>query len=173
MRRRYAIVLIALVALVAFGIQCAWLASHTARADSTAPSVVRHPVSDPQVQSTNDTFVAAVLARIHGHEKEPASKVFKNIQLPWFKNLVAEDLLSIMNGGYSRALGVTCTHCHDELDFASDDKRPKRAAREMAEMHKMINERLTTMKELAPRPDERSINCMACHRGELDPRGAG
>ena len=37
-----------------------------------------------------------------------------------------------MNYGYSRALGVSCMHCHVEQDFASDEKRPKRAAREMA-----------------------------------------
>ena len=39
-----------------------------------------------------------------------------------------------MDVGYSRALGVSCTHCHDDQKFASDEKRPKRAAREMAGM---------------------------------------
>jgi alpha-beta hydrolase superfamily lysophospholipase len=54
----------------------------------------------------------------------------------------SERLLLIMNLGYSRALGVSCTHCHMEEDFSSDDKRPRRAAREMAAMHRMINDQL-------------------------------
>ena len=132
------------------------------------------PAAAPDARrKANDALMAPILERIRGREKEPASKVFKNIQLPWFKDVAAGNLVSIMDGGYSRALGVTCTHCHDELDFSSDAKRPKRAAREMARMHKQINEQLAQMKELEPEPDERSINCMACHQGRLDPRKAG
>jgi hypothetical protein len=116
---------------------------------------------------------ARVLERIRGREKEPASQVFKNIQIPWFKDVPAGNLISIMEGGYGRALGVTCTHCHEANDFSSDAKRPKRAAREMARMHKGINEQLAAMKELETDPEERSINCMVCHQGRLDPRKAG
>ena len=82
----------------------------------------------------------------------------------------AETFLVIMNVGYSRALGVRCTHCHVEQDFASDEKRPKRAAREMAVMHRMINGQLRQMQNLEPPPDKRSINCFSCHRGAIDPR---
>jgi hypothetical protein len=124
-------------------------------------------------KQANDALVASIRQQIRGREKEPASEVFKNIRLPWFKGVAAGNLLSIMDGGYSRALGVSCTHCHDELDFSSDAKRPKRAAREMARMHKQINEQLAAMKELEPAPEERSINCMVCHQGKLDPRKAG
>ena len=74
-----------------------------------------------------------------------------------------------MNRGYSRALGVACTHCHVEDDFASDDKRPKRAAREMAHLHRMINEQLSKMQDLEPKPEGRFINCSTCHRGEINP----
>jgi hypothetical protein len=124
---------------------------------------------DPRTKA-NGPLIAKVLDRIRGREKEPASRVFQNIQLPWLEDVEAETLVSIMDVGYSRALGVACTHCHDELDLSSDAKRPKRAAREMARMHKMINEQLAAMKELEPDPDDRSINCMVCHRGRLDPR---
>jgi Photosynthetic reaction centre cytochrome C subunit len=72
-----------------------------------------------------------------------------------------------MNAGYSRALGVSCTHCHNEQDFASDEKRPKRAAREMAAMHRMINQQLAGMQNLEP--DHHVINCSTCHRGHIDP----
>ena len=74
-----------------------------------------------------------------------------------------------MNGGYSRALGVRCTHCHVERDFASDEKREKRAAREMAAMHWSINQTLAKMENLEPAPDERLIDCATCHRGRVDP----
>jgi hypothetical protein len=56
-----------------------------------------------------------------------------------------------------------------EQDFSSDDKRPKRAAREMALMHRSINEQLGKMQNLEPRPAGRAINCSTCHRGAVNP----
>lgn len=118
-------------------------------------------------QETNDRFVKQIAARIAGHENEPADQVFKNVQ--WLKEVPAGRFLRIMNAGYSRALGVSCLHCHVEQDFSSDDKRPKRAAREMAVMHRMINERLRSMQNLDSKPQERAISCSTCHRGQIDP----
>ena len=118
------------------------------------------------VQETNDAFVASIREQIKGHEKEPASKVFKNVQ--WLKDTPAATFLVIMNIGYSRGLGVTCTHCHVETDFSSDEKRPKRAAREMQALHKSINDQLSKMQNLQPKPDH-FINCTTCHRGSTDP----
>jgi len=111
------------------------------------------------------------MAGIAGHEKEPAEKVFKNVQLPQLKDVPAGTFLAIMNYGYARALGVTCAHCHVENDFASDDKRPKRAAREMAEMHHSINQKLLAMKNLEQVGEQRYINCSVCHRGHIYPKG--
>jgi hypothetical protein len=119
------------------------------------------------VQHVNDQFVKTWSQRIAGHENEPAEKVFKNIQ--WLKNVPASTFLNIMDIGYRRALGVTCTHCHVETDFASDDKRPKRAAREMAVMHRSINDQLRKMQNLTTDSDKRSINCTFCHRGMINP----
>ena len=76
-----------------------------------------------------------------------------------------------MNGGYSRALDVTLTHCHVDDDFSSDRKRTKRAAREMATLHRDINQRLArngSTSESAP--EARLINCGTCHRGALHPQ---
>lgn len=130
------------------------------------------PASTPQTQAArnqeiNDRFVKQFMERIVGHQTEPAEKVFKNIR--WLKGARAEGLLLIMNLGYARALGVTCTHCHVEQDFASDDKRPKRAAREMAAMHRMINDELKKMSNLETPAEKRAINCSTCHRGAIDP----
>ena len=119
------------------------------------------------IQETNDAFVQKIMKQITGHEQEPAEKVFKNVQI--MKAAPAARFLNIMNLGYSRALGVACTHCHVEQDFSSDDKRPKRAAREMAVMHRGINEQLAKMKNLEPNPQGHFINCSTCHRGAVDP----
>jgi hypothetical protein len=125
----------------------------------------------PEVRDSNDRFVAEVLKQIAGSEDDSAAKVFENVQIPWLKAIPARTFVGIMNGGYAAALGVTCSHCHVTTDFASDDKRPKRAAREMAVMHKEINTRLSVMKELAtPAAENRSINCAVCHRGMVDPQ---
>src|SRR4051812_10599520 len=72
------------------------------------------------VQETNDAFVQKIMKQIAGHEQEPAEKVFKNIHI--LNTVPASRFLLIMNRGYSHALGVTCTHCHVENDFASEDK---------------------------------------------------
>ena len=118
------------------------------------------------VQASNDAMQKQWMEKIAGHEKDPAATVFKNVQ--WLKDVSAATFLSIMNGGYARALGVTCTHCHVESDFSSDDKPPKRAAREMAAMHRMINDRLKAMQHLQPSPNH-AMNCSTCHRGVVDP----
>jgi len=136
---------------------------------STAPAPKKS--TNPN-QALNDRLAKQVLDRIAGHEKEPAEQVFKNVQIPWLKNVPADNLVDIMNFGYSRALGVACTHCHDETNFASDAKRPKRAAREMAVMHHAINDQLSKMENLEDPPKKRFVNCTTCHRGSIDPRAA-
>ena len=122
-----------------------------------------------ETQRINDGFVQQILARIGNRQNDPAEQVFRNIQA--LRGVRAGQLLVIMNGGYSRALGVTCTHCHNEQDFASDEKRAKRAAQEMAVMHRSINTQLAQMKHLAtPATENRAINCSTCHRGTVNPR---
>jgi len=52
-------------------------------------------------------------------------------------------------------------------DFSKDDKRTKRAAREMAAMHFTINQQLAKMQNLEPNPQGHFINCSTCHRGAI------
>ena len=92
-----------------------------------------------------------------------------DIRVEVLKPTPAGRFIGIMNGGYSKALGVACTHCHDQKDFSSDEKRPKRVAREMAAMHRAINTALHEMKELDNPSKQRFINCGVCHRGKIDP----
>lgn len=148
------------------------------RAGAPKPQAAQAPVAinvDPvrdSIQEVNDRFVAAVLTRIAGREKQPAESVFRNVRLENLLGIPAEQFVGIMKGGYARALGVTCTHCHVPGDFASDARRAKRAAREMAIMHFGINQQLLRMENLATTPPEnRFINCATCHRGMVNPRG--
>jgi hypothetical protein len=120
-------------------------------------------------QEFNDRVEARLKQRLGARASEPAFAVFKNITIDWLKDVPAGDFLGIMNGGYAKALGVRCTHCHVEDDFSSDDLRPKRAAREMAVMHHGINQQLARMKDLEGTPQDRFINCATCHRGRVDP----
>ena len=120
-------------------------------------------------QEFNDRVEARLKQRLGARESEPAAAVFKNLKIEWLKDVPAGDFLGIMNGGYAKALGVRCTHCHVEDDFASDDLRPKRAAREMATMHHDVNQQLARMKDLEGTSQDRFINCATCHRGRIDP----
>ena len=64
-------------------------------------------------------------AGIAGKEKERAGTVFKNIQLANLKGVPAEQFLDIISFGYSKALGVTCTHCHNDADLLVRRKASK------------------------------------------------
>lgn len=121
-------------------------------------------------QEFNDRVEARLKHGLGARDAEPASAVFKNITIDWLKDVPAGDFLGIMNRGYAKALGVRCTHCHMDDDFASDDLRPKRAAREMAVMHHRINQQLARMEHLESATQDRFINCATCHRGRIDPR---
>jgi len=100
---------------------------------------------------------------------------FKNLKvLP--KNISQRALLDTMRG-FALALGVRCVYCHvgkegqplDSVNFRSDDKRTKRAARVMMHMVMHINE-----EHLADVPDRPMphvvVKCETCHRGVARPR---
>jgi hypothetical protein len=168
-RLAHGVVLLTLVCGAAASQQTFTLASQQ---PPTAPKPSPAPAASAPVnpnQDINDRFVRQLSDTIAGQENEPADAVFMNIQLEGLKHIPAGRFLRIMNGGYSRALGVACTHCHVEQDFASDDKRPKRAAREMAVMHQIINDQLAKMQHVETTPEDRFINCATCHRGQVNP----
>ena len=104
--------------------------------------------------------------QIKGREQEPAAAVFKNIQM--MKQVPAGRLLSIMEMGYARSLGVNCAHCHVPDKWEAEEKPQKQIARDMAAMVAKINgESLKAIKNLkSPQP---TVNCTTCHRGEIKP----
>jgi hypothetical protein len=100
---------------------------------------------------------------------------FKNLKvLP--KTISQRALIDTMRG-FALALGVRCVYCHvgkegqplDSVNFASDDRRPKKVARVMMHMVMHINE-----EHLAEVPDRPKpvvvVRCATCHRGVARPR---
>jgi tetratricopeptide (TPR) repeat protein len=94
----------------------------------------------------------------------------KNLQvLP--KDLGGQELREVMLG-FSRALGVRCSHCHvgepnqslTEFDFASDQKSAKTTARTMIRMVRSIND--DYLQAVVPSQGvRREVACFTCHRG--------
>ena len=110
--------------------------------------------------------LAALRKQIAGKEQEPADTVFKNITM--FKNSPAVRLLAVMETGFSRSLGVDCTHCHVPGEWEKEDKPTKQIAREMMTMTGQINrELLKKIKNL--KSENPVVNCTTCHRGQTKP----
>ena len=135
-------------------------------AQSTPPAPTPTPAVAPFDQSA---ALAKLKEQIKGKENEPATAVFKNIQTPFIKSLPAARLLAVMEIGYARSLGVTCTHCHTPDKWEADDIPQKQIARDMAAMMMRINspELLRGIKNLKSATP--TINCTTCHRGDTKP----
>lgn len=108
-------------------------------------------------------YIALITERIKGKEKMAVDSVFSNLKV--LGGFPAENLVFAM-GAWSRGLGISCGHCHNTDDFASDEKQKKEIAREMVRMGNMISEKLKQINGLSERP---IVNCITCHRGELKP----
>src|ERR1700749_3300892 len=87
-----------------------------------------------------------------------AEQVYKNIVE--LKGTPADQLQPAMQF-ISAALGVNCTFCHAQGDFASDEKGTKKTARAMMQMTAMINKEAFHGRQ--------QITCESCHRGATHP----
>lgn len=155
--------IISLVVILAFG--CFLTAVFFAR-----PTFENKAQAETLAMNSDDTFnqdeaLAKLREQIKGREKEPAEKVFKNIQI--LKGRPAAQVLGIMQMGFSRSLGVTCTHCHTPEDWSKEDKIKKQVAREMWAMQQNINGQM--LKNIKNIGEKATINCTTCHRGQIIP----
>lgn len=89
---------------------------------------------------------------------KPAEEVYKNIQV--LKGVPAEQIIPAMEF-ITSSLGVGCEHCHVRGKFDSDDKKPKKIARQMMKMMFAINQNNFE--------GHRQVTCYSCHRGTLKP----
>lgn len=101
---------------------------------------------------------------------------FTNLKL-LEKDIDKRQLVGIMRG-FSIGLGVRCNHCHvgpnnlQGMDFASDEKEPKRAARVMLEMERAINNQYvgSWQADATDGPTQHQVvSCFTCHRGQTKP----
>ena len=120
----------------------------------------------PAVPFDQAKALAELRKSIEGKEDQQAADVFMNIKQ--YKGVTAERLLRIMEFGFSRSLGVTCTHCHVPGEWESDEKGAKDTARAMSAMVSAINneylKNIATLNSANP-----SVNCTTCHRGQKRP----
>jgi photosynthetic reaction center cytochrome c subunit len=115
-----------------------------------------------------------------GGGQQPAPMT--NLQV-WPKDTPRASVIQTMNA-FNDSLGVQCNYCHVErdgrLDFASDDKREKRVARQMILFRDSINVVLPAIVEkpagAGPTAGEGQpgapvrVLCRSCHRGLPIPR---
>jgi len=130
---------------------------------SQSPSA--SPVKD-SLTLERERYVAEVSQQIAGKETLPASQVFKNIKM--LTDVPAGRLLAIMNVGYGKSLGVSCTHCHVAGEWEKEDKTQKQTARDMSKMVATINNDLLKNIPNLKGPNA-IVNCTTCHRGQVKP----
>lgn len=110
--------------------------------------------------------------------KPPAKEPKRNLKvLP--KNISHEDLDKVMHS-FNDALGVKCNFCHAgandangqfRMNFASDEKPEKQAARGMYKMTAKINKKFFKYKAGEAGDALPPVTCVTCHNGKPHPEG--
>ena len=118
---------------------------HPADSPADFPARIAAVAVPPELQLSDD------------EAKQSAGKVFKNLKLLGGRK--AGNLRNAM-AAFTVSLGVQCTHCHVDGDFASDAKPAKERARDMLRMAARANAHIGGRGAAA---------CWTCHRGELTP----
>ena len=130
-----------------------------------APATTAAATTD-SVTRERERYVAEVRRQIAGREQQPASQVFKTVKT--MGDFPAARLLAVMNIGYGKSLGVSCTHCHIAGEWDREDKPQKQIARDMAAMAANINNQLLKNIPNLKGPNA-VVNCTTCHRGQVKP----
>ena len=130
----------------------------------TNEATAHHTYQDT-LQAVRDKYINELKEKMKGKEKMTVDSVFENLKV--LGGFPAENLLLAMNS-WSRALGVSCNHCHETGNWALDTHPQKNIAREMSQMTTLINrEYLANIKGL--NSEKHIINCTSCHNGKLKP----
>src|SRR5882762_2219553 len=83
----------------------------------------------------------------------------KNLKL-----LAADTDIRFAMQSFNEALGVQCTFCHMEGDFAADAKPQKETARKMIAMVRLIDTSFPSSAGVFP-AGYHEVDCSTCHRG--------
>lgn len=118
-------------------------------------------------------LMAQTSGRPGGHKHEPLPTPVNLKVLP--KDIAPEQLIRIMRG-FTGSLGVECSFCHamnpqtHHLNFPSDAKPEKAAAREMIAMTRAINDAyIAKVHDPDAMPEQKQVTCGTCHRGHSTP----
>jgi Photosynthetic reaction centre cytochrome C subunit len=164
------LLLVSAAAIAAAGRQPEPAKTEIARLDAApaAALAAAAPAATPAKPKFDEAKALADLRKeIAGKENEPAGKVFMDIDV--MQNVNAGQLLAIMEKGYARSLGVTCTHCHIPGQWESNEKKEKEAARGMIRMNATINNELLPKVRGLDTDHKPLVNCTTCHRGQVRP----
>jgi hypothetical protein len=92
-------------------------------------------------------------------------------QAPAAKNLkilAPKTDIDFVMENFSAALGVQCTYCHVQGDFASDANPHKETARRMIAMARQIDANFASSGGVFP-AGYHEVDCSTCHRGKVMP----
>jgi hypothetical protein len=102
-------------------------------------------------------FIALPLvAQPPAGEKKGGGQPHKNLKI------LTDAEVRPMMGAFTAALGLKCTGCHVQGDFASDENPRKDVARTMIAMVRDNNSKYLAGKT--------QLTCFTCHRGETMPK---
>src|SRR6202049_2970454 len=87
----------------------------------------------------------------------------KNLKL-----LDAKSEIRFVMQNFNEALGVQCTYCHVEGDFAADTNPKKEMARKMIAMVRLIDTSFPSSAGVFPE-GYHEVDCSTCHRGSAKP----
>jgi hypothetical protein len=155
--------------------------------------MIRHLTSPARVLAATTLLMApAAIAQQRGADGGPAAPVaHQNLQV-LAKDIPQPQLLQVMQG-FTQGLGVQCGYCHANapapeggargagrgrgpaappLDFPSDTKATKKAAREMLLLVRDINARVPVAVGKTADAATR-VQCITCHRGVAIPKQLG
>jgi hypothetical protein len=144
---------------------CAFSIGRVTRSTKITMMAIEDSLEKDRMKNMNE-----VLASIKGKEKWHADSVFKNIKVIVGESSVsAEHLLWMMNWGWSKELGVSCSHCHTTGKWELDSIPAKNIARGMWTMRVKINKELLPAITGLDYEKDPKVSCITCHRGKTVP----
>src|SRR5580704_17525305 len=115
-------------------------------------SLIANPGSTQQGTAASQQTASLPQAAAPG--VKTADQAYMNVEV--LRSIPADQLLPAMRY-MTFALGVRCDYCHVQDNFESDEKPPKKRAREMMKMMFAIDN--TSF------GGHRAVTCYTCHRG--------
>src|SRR5260370_4177372 len=106
---------------------------------------------------------ASLLAQQPGSRGAAVRPTPKNLKL-----LDAKTDIPFVMRNFNEALGVECTYCHVQGDFAADTNPNKEMARKMIVMGRLIDTSFQSSAGVFP-DGYHEVDCITCHQGNAKP----